>query len=225
VLQFYKREGLLLNSVDVKSLIDPRIGSGELISDKYVDESISLESDKNNELYLKADIDSLDEQIRMLRSLTNSAEIHNELKRSNLEFETSDNIYDLISERNSEWLRNPKVITPFMESLMNNEPALIITALIEHNAEDPTPITSISITNAYGANAILSEKTYDYKQGDKQWWEKTRTDNILITSGFGSDTYTGLYTAEISMTVNDDQGNFIGIIKAIVNFDKILLSD
>ncbi len=44
-------------------------------------------------------------------------------------------------------------------------------------------------------------------------------------SGSGSEEYTGLYTTEISSTINDIQGNFIGIIKAVVNFEKVLLLD
>ncbi len=44
-------------------------------------------------------------------------------------------------------------------------------------------------------------------------------------SGSGSEEQTGLYTVEISLSVNDSEGNFIGIIKAVVNFEKALLLD
>jgi hypothetical protein len=44
-------------------------------------------------------------------------------------------------------------------------------------------------------------------------------------SGSGSEEQTALYTNEISISIYDLDGNFIGIINAVVNFEKVLLSD
>ena len=108
---------------------------------------------------------------------------------------------------------------------MDNDSALMTKAIIEHHKDDLVPLNSIVITNAYGVNIAITEKTQDYKQSDEQWWSKTKTSGVYIMSGSGSEEHTGLYTAEISITINDSQGNFIGIIKAVLNFDKALLSD
>jgi len=108
---------------------------------------------------------------------------------------------------------------------MNNESALIAKAIIENDKEDLVPLLSIVITNAYGVNTAITEKTQDYKQSDEQWWSKTKTSGVYMMSGSGSEAYTGLYTTEISLAINDSQGNFIGIIKAVVNFEKALILD
>ena len=131
----------------------------------------------------------------------------------------------LIAQRDSEWQRNPKTVTSFMESILNNESAIIAKAIIEHDKEDLVPLISIVITNAYGVNTAITEKTPDYKQSDEQWWNDTKENGINIMSGSGSEKHTGLYTAEISISIYDLEGNFIGVIKAVVNFEKILLSD
>ncbi len=191
-----------------------------------IDDKIKFELAENeNGLYTKADLSDLEDKIRTLRALANNAEIQNELAKSNLEFEALEDIDVLINQRESEWLQNPKNVTPFMESLMNNESALIAKALIEHDKEDLVPIISIVITNAYGVNTAITEKTQDYKQSDEQWWDKTKTSGYNMMSGSGSEEHTGLYTVEISLSINDSEGNFIGIIKAVVNFEKALLSD
>jgi len=191
-----------------------------------IDDKIKFELAENeNGLYTKADLSDLEDKIRTLRALANNVQIQNELAKSNLEFETLADPDDLIDQRESEWLQNPQTVTPFMESLMNNESALIAKAVIEHDKEDLVPLISIVITNAYGVNTAITEKTQDYKQSDEQWWGKTKSGGVYIMSGSGSEEYTGLYTSEISLAINDSQGNFIGIIKAVVNFEKALLLD
>jgi len=209
-LLFLKSEGILSDNIQKQS----------------IDNKIKFEFDENeNGIYTKANLSDLEDKVRKLRALANNVEIQNELVRSNMEFETLTDPDDLIDQRDSEWLRNPKTVTPFMESLMNNESALIAKALIEHHKEDLVPLNSIVITNAYGVNAIITKKTQDYKQSDEQWWSKTKAGGVYMMSGSGSEEYTGLYTTEISMTIYDSEGNFIGIIKAVVNFEKALLSD
>ncbi|MBA4718795.1 MAG: hypothetical protein HRO68_06775 [Nitrosopumilus sp.] len=226
ILQYLKREGILSNSVgkqsfDVKSQDDLE----ELtLKKEYIGDKIQF-YENENELYAKANLGDLEDKINTLRSLANNAEIQNELISSNLEFATLTNPNDLIYQRDSEWQRNPNTITPFMESLMNNESALIAKAIIEYDKESLVPFINIVITNVYGVNTAITEKTSDYKQSDEQWWDKTKTEGVYIMSGSSSEEHTGLYTTEISISVNDIEGNFIGIIKAVVNFDKALLSE
>ena len=227
-LLYLKNEGILSNSVKTQSLDVPaKIELEEFIlGKKHIDETIKFEFDENKDgIYAKANLGDLEDKIRMLRSLINNVEIQNELDKSNIEFESLTDPDYLIDQRESEWLQNPKTLTPFMESLMNNESALIAKALIEHDKDDLIPLISIVFTNAYGVNTAITEKTQDYKQSDEQWWDKTKREGIYIMSGSGSEKYTGLYTIEISLAINDSQGNFIGIIKAVVNFEKALLSD
>jgi len=112
--------------------------------------------------------------------------------------------------------------TTFMESLMNNDAAMIVKAIIEYSKDDIAPIQSISITNAYGVNAILTEKTPDYIQGDKKWWNEAKKQGVHIMSGTNSDEPQRVYTVVVALTINDSEGNFVGVIKAIIVLEKTL---
>ena len=186
--------------------------------------AMDLENDEVG-VYTKANFDDLEDKIRVLRALANNAEIQNELIQSNAEFESLDDPYSVIDTLEAEWMHNPKIVTEHMQSLMNNESALISKAIVEHHQEDLVPLISIAIANTYGVNTAITEKTQDYIQSDESWWKKTKESGIYIMSGSTSEGYTGLYTLEISKIINDREGNFIGIIKATVNFEKVFLSE
>ncbi len=83
-----------------------------------------------------------------MRSLANNLEIQNELASSNTEFHSLTDPDALINQRESEWLQNPRTVTPFMQSLMDNEAAIIANAVNEQEAENLVPLISIVITNA-----------------------------------------------------------------------------
>jgi len=227
-LQYLKKEGILSKSVGKQSLdVNNQLELEEFTLEREsITPKLKFEFGENENFYTQANLDDLEDKIRTLRALANNMEIQNELARSNIEFDSIAAPNYLIDQRELDWIQNPKIVTPFMESLMNNESALIAKALIEHHNEDLVPLISIVITNAYGVNTVITEKTHDYKQSDEQWWEKTKASGTFISSGSGSEDHAGqLYTAEISITINDGEGNFIGIMKAVVNFEKALLSE
>lgn len=226
LLQYLKGTGALSGDAENKSFqVNTQTEKEELIVESMpMDEKMPFEFD-DAELNSKADFDDLKDKLRILRALGNNEIIQNELIKSNMEFETFADLNEIIDQRDSEWQRNPKTVTPFMESLMNNESALIAKTVIEHDEEDLIPLMSIVITNSYGVNVVITEKTPDYKQSDEQWWQTTKTNGANIMSGSSSEEYTSLYTAEISTVINDSKGNFMGIIKAVVNFEKALLLD
>jgi len=108
--------------------------------------------------YTKDGLESIKEKFTVIRAFANNEQIRNELIKSNAEFDSAIDSKTLIDQREAEWLRNPKTITPFMDSLMNNDAALMAKALIEFGKEHNVPIESIAITNAYGVNVIITEK-------------------------------------------------------------------
>ena len=226
LLQYLKTKGVLSDRyVYDSSSTDTSTDTEKLVAESQVsDEKIKFEFNDDG-LSTKANFDDLEDKLRILRALANNEIIQNELARSNAEFDALDDPVSLIDQRDSDWTRNSKIITPFMATLMNNEPALVGKAIIEHDAESVVPLTSIMITNAHGVNVIITERTQDYDQSDEQWWSKTKADGAYIMSGSGSEEHGGLYTAEISSTITDSDGNFVGIIKAVVNFEKALISN
>jgi len=226
-LQFFKSKGFLSDEIRKQSfVVETTNGIQSIVLDEdSFDDDIKFEFGEENTLYTKANFESIQDKVITILALANNEQIRNELITSNEEFASATDSKTLIDQREAEWLRNPKTITPFMDSLMNNEAALIAKALIEHDKEHIIPIESITITNAYGVNAIITEKIQDYIQSDEKWWTKAKTEGVYIMSGTGSEDYGGAhFWGEIILVINDGEGNFIGIIKAVVNLDKVLLS-
>ena len=145
--------------------------------------------------------------------------------QSNDEFSNTSDIEKLIQERDLEWKRNSQNIKPLVEELMNNQGALIARAVIENDQDSPLPIKNILITNAFGTNIILTNAVPDYIQSDEKWWEAAKINGIYTASGTNSEEYTSMYTSDISIPIVDSNGNFIGVIKAIVNVEKILVRE
>ncbi|MCJ8306363.1 MAG: hypothetical protein HRU07_04860 [Nitrosopumilus sp.] len=224
-LQYLKRTGALSNNDRTSSFnVQPQSELEEFtLNTDSLSDNIKFKFNDSSDYFRQANLGDLEDKIRTLRSLANNAEIQKELINSNDEFETFENLYELTTQRDIKWSQNPNTITPFMATLMDNDSALMAKAIIEHHKDDLVPLTSIAITNAYGANVIITEKTQDYMQNDESWWSNTKTDGVYVMSGSNSEGYSGVYTAELSVSVNDDDGHFIGIIKATVNFEKALL--
>ena len=79
---------------------------------------------------------------------------------------------------------------------------------------------SIFVTNAFGANIAQSEKTSDYRQDDEMWWQKAKENGLFLSEG-GFDESAGVYSSDISIRILDGNGNFIGVLKAVINVESI----
>ncbi len=223
-LVYFKAERLL-DDISLPSKTMAEVNPSSNLSELQSNEKITIEQKSENNLYVKADVRQIENKVSIIRALSNNPQIQEILVNSNNEFDKNSQIKQLIDEQDLDWKRNWKNITPFMKEFMNNKGALIAKAVIENEQEDLLPIKSILITNAYGANVIITNLVPDYKQNDEKWWQVAKTEGIYITSGANSDEYSGVFTREIILPITDSKGEFIGVIKAIVNLEKTLTRD
>ena len=79
----------------------------------------------------------------------------------------------------------------------------------------------VFFTNAYGGNAALTGRTSDFRQDDEDWWQHAMNDGIYI-GGVEFDESAQLYSIEICTRVEDDAGNFLGVMKAVMNIQGII---
>jgi len=73
----------------------------------------------------------------------------------------------------------------------------------------------VFVTNKYGANVGQTGKTTDYYQADEKWWQNAKQNEFSIDE-FEFDESSGVWGIPISVIINDEEGNFIGVIKALV---------
>ena len=171
----------------------------------------------------KINFDKISLEITGIEELIRTSDVRQALIDSNLEFERMQDVNFIIDQREKEWIETSfENITPFMQELIYNE----ISDQLRDHAENYQKIydydiyPEIFVTNAFGVNIAQTGKTTDYIQNDELWWKKAKQDGLNI-SEVHYDQSANVYSADISLRINDSQGKFLGVIKAVTNVDQI----
>ncbi|MBN2594272.1 MAG: PAS domain S-box protein [Sedimentisphaerales bacterium] len=146
------------------------------------------------------------------------------IAKSNQEFEELENLQKYIYEQNNEWISAEKgTTTPLMRELLNNKLSEELREKIRFHKEKYgyNVFVEASVTNKYGANAALTEKTSDYRQDDELWWENAREDGLYV-SDVEYDESSGIHSTVIAIRSDDEEGNFNGVVKAVLNIEETL---
>lgn len=169
----------------------------------------------------------LNEKIQQSQALRNNAQIQQAIKESNKEFLENPNFNSLIENRESEWVSTEKnQIIPLMYDLMQNDAAKILQAIVELDQKSDSLFTyaEIFVTNSYGVNVAMTGKTSDYIQNDEVWWTEAQQNGIYLEEGV-FDESAGVYASDIALKIVDDKGNFIGVMKVVINVEPLITTD
>ncbi|MBN1764710.1 MAG: response regulator [Sedimentisphaerales bacterium] len=145
------------------------------------------------------------------------------LMDSNLQFEQMPSIQTYIDQEDQAWIAAAKnEITPFMTGLIHNESS---EALRRHlDAMDINAgykaYGEVFITNRYGANVVQTAKTSDYRQDDELWWHIAKNEGFCVLDVEYDDS-ADIYAVCLCLKIEDDQGNFLGVLKAVYNIEAI----
>jgi len=166
--------------------------------------------------------------IRIIESqeLANDPRIKNAIKISNDKFEKIPDVEKYIKEKDIEWVSDSgKGIDSLVDSLIDKEISNILKSKIDFYEEKYAGLVfaEIFITNNYGVNVAQSALTSDYKQSDEKWWEIAKSEGLHVND-VDFDQSAGVYSVDISVRINDDDGSFLGVMKSVVNLDNILNS-
>ena len=148
------------------------------------------------------------------------------IKESNQEFDklgSDQDIYDYIYEKNMEWISTPENETSsFMENIFNNNISKRLIGNMEfyENKYNYSLFGELFVTNKYGANVGQTIRTSDYYQADEEWWQNSRQDGLYI-GNVDFDDSSKIYSIDISIRIDDENGDFIGIFKAIWDIKEI----
>ena len=142
------------------------------------------------------------------------------LSESNREFEELEDIGEYIDQKDREWVGTPKgVITPFMQGLIDSELSdRLRRDFVEPNRQKygQSFIEQVLVANRYGANVAQTGRTSDYQQDDEEWWHAAR-ENGFFVSDVEYDESAEAHAVSIGIRVDDEQGNFMGVTKAVLS--------
>ena len=163
-------------------------------------------------------------KIELFQEYSNDLTLQRVVSEPNREFEKLDNIQAYIDQKDQEWTSASKeTITPFMQKLMSNllSEELIEKAEFYEKKHGHKVFDEIFVTNKYGANVAQTGKTTDYRQDDEQWWQKAKRDGVIAVD-VEYDKSAGIYSTDIAIRIDDVNGNFIGVIKVVVNVEEVI---
>ncbi len=153
----------------------------------------------------------------------NNLELFESIRKSNEEFENLTDIQEYINEKNQEWVSvSHETITPFMQELIDN----ILSDRLRTKTDfygkkyGDAIFPEVFITNKYGANVAQTGKTSDYYQADEDWWQNTKRDGLYVED-VSYDESSGIYGIAICILIDDENGNFLGVIKVVFNIGEI----
>ena len=141
-----------------------------------------------------------------------------------MQFSKMVNPEQYVDEMDSAWTSVPmNETTPFMKTLIDSQSSEQLRQILnsENTLFQGEVYGEIFMTNQYGANVLESDKTSDYKQSDETWWQEARKNGIYV-GGAEFDASSGTSSFAVASRLNDENGNFIGVAKGVVNIQQII---
>ncbi|MDD4203319.1 MAG: PAS domain S-box protein, partial [Candidatus Omnitrophica bacterium] len=173
---------------------------------------------------LMANIDKdINTKIEILELYFKNTVLFEDFLISNKEFGEKENIQTYIDQQDRIWVGSDRTaVTPFMEALIRNSFSQNLKSLRSYlktlYGEDV--FGEIFVTNKYGAIIALTNKTSDFFQADEQWWQEAKKNGLLVHD-IEYDKSSESYSLSISFPIKDVSGNFLGVVKAVLNIDQI----
>ena len=166
---------------------------------------------------------SLENNLDLFSMLSKEHMTQSILIKSNEEFSKLDNIQKTIDVLDDEWITFPSdQQSSLMIELINNE---LSDSFRSHQKflnekHGYAYLGEVFVTNAYGANVAQTGKTSDYKQSDEVWWQTAKETGHHV-GPIEFDQSAEIFARDVSVSVLDDDGNFLGVVKHVINVQEI----
>ncbi len=167
---------------------------------------------------------TINEKIRSSHELANDVQIQEAIIKSNSAFSDLSNVDSLIQQIDTRWQSSdPDQPNSLAYNLINNKAADVIRVTMKIDQESGNEFTyaEIFVTNAYGGNVAQSGKTTDYRQDDEIWWQEAKQNGIYLSES-GYDESAQVYSIAIAIKILDEDSNYIGVLKAVIDVGSII---
>lgn len=145
------------------------------------------------------------------------------LEQSNTEFEEQPDRVTDIDVDDLSWREAADATElPLIQQLLDNRLSRELRSWLEkleESSEYPV-FGEVFFTNKFGVNAAMSQRTEDYNQADELWWRQAVSDGLYVSDG-NFDPSAGIYSIDICLRVDDDDGQMIGVLKAVMNIQEV----
>lgn len=162
-------------------------------------------------------------KIEQSREIIVLPQIQQAIIESNNSFTSVGHTEEILQQLDDRWQSSdPDVPNSVAFNLIHNSSGDILRSIMDadQKSESQFKYAEMFITNQYGGNVAQSHKTSDFRQDDEMWWQKAKQNGIFLSEG-GFDESAGVYASDIALKILDENGNFIGVLKAVINIESI----
>ncbi|MGI0046679.1 MAG: ATP-binding protein [Nitrosotalea sp.] len=178
--------------------------------------------EKNRMLVNRIDTYISERTIDML-NLVNDKSVVQAVLSSNDQFQNMTNPRQYIEGQNVTWDSTPLgVTTPLMSSIIENPTADRLRGMMnmEKAVFHDDVFGRILVANSYGAVVAASIKPDDYDQFAEPWYVEAKQ-NGLYVGDVTMDNSSGFIGIPISVRIDDENGNFVGVAKAVISVNNV----
>ena len=154
----------------------------------------------------------LDIYINHMDSVVHDGTLQAFLNKSNLDFATREERSATNARQEKNWLGTASVQTmdtPISTTLRDRFGCFF------RNGSGTAQYGQVLLTNRYGAVVAQTYSTRVSFQGNASWWQQAKKEGVFIED-INRDEGAGTYCLAIALRINDQNGDFAGIIKAVV---------
>ena len=153
-----------------------------------------------------------------------SEAVRRALIESNQAFENKEDRASFIARHDKVWRSLPRGVNdPFAAAILQNPLSRGIREKIARYRRyyGSSLYGEVFITNRYGVNVGMSQRTSDYRQDDEAWWQDARETGRYV-GPVEFDQSVGSYAVAVGLRIDDDHGRFLGVMKIVYDFRTIL---
>ena len=165
----------------------------------------------------------LNMKMQQSRELVNLPQIQQALADSNTFFAATGAPEEIARQIEKRWQSSdPDVKDSIAYNLIHNPAADILNSImdVDQKSETQFKYAEIFVTNQYGGIIAQTHKTSDYIQDDEMWWQQAKQHGVFFSEG-GFDDSAEVYASDVVISILDEDGNFIGVLKAVINIESI----
>lgn len=166
----------------------------------------------------------IEHEYNVLQLFSQDREVQLEILASNNDFEKLGDIDGYIRQRDQEWISaSGGEETALMAELIESEVSEKLRRFVKFYEEKSGLLfySEIIVTNKYGANVAQTQRTTDYFQADELWWQEAKKKGYF-RGDVEFDESVGRYLNSVGLGIEDDEGEFVGAIKAVVSIREII---
>ena len=147
-----------------------------------------------------------------------------ELEGSNRQFDALEDMQAYMDREDRDWTTTPAgMTTGLMKRIMDNNLSVSLKRKrdVQRKHGSVTAPSEVFVTNRYGGNVAMTNRTSDYRQDDEQWWLRARADGLYVFEP-QYDESAQVHSIAVCLRIDDGQGEFIGVIKVVVAIDRVV---